>query len=574
MKRQNIKTMKNKKKQTRKSKPVGLENSFIEKNAIWMLAGILGLTFLAYTPAIQNGFVWDDTPYLLANSIVQNFNLKDIFSEYVLGNYHPVTIFVLAAEHQLFGLNPKGYHVVAILLHLLNTVLVYFTFKKLTSKTIVALVVTLLFGIHPLHVESVAWIAQLKDLLYTFFFLLSYFYYLKYLDDKYKQFLWISLGLFLLSVLSKAMAVCLPVLLVLTDFYKNRKWNNISVLMEKAPYFIISLLFGILAIFAQEASDAIASNESYTFFHRMLFASYGFINYIVKLILPYGLSPFYPYPILENGSVPVHFYIYFVSALAMVAVIFYSLKNTKVTFFGFGFFIITIFLVLQLLPVGDAIMADRYSYVPSLGIFFILATMFNFLWEKTKYKMAGLGVLILFSGFYSFKTMQQCKVWENELTVWNTVIDQYKTASVAYNNRGMASRGIAGPEEILKDFNKSIALNPNNFHAYNNRGNLLTSIKKMDEAIASFNQAIELNPDFHEAYNNRGVVFSQQNQHEKALVDFQKSVEIAPNYTEGIVNIGISYLFLQQTEKACLEFQKAKNLGSEKGAELHLQKCN
>ncbi|MBK5286350.1 MAG: glycosyltransferase family 39 protein, partial [Bacteroidia bacterium] len=321
---------------------------------------ILLLTFIAYLPALQNGFVWDDEPYITKNPLIYSFNLKEIFSQYVLGNYHPFTMLTLATEYHFFGLNATGYHSVNLLIHLLNVILVFYSVFFLSDKSGVALAAALLFGIHPLHVESVAWAAELKDLLYTFFFLASFICYLKYIKGFKKKYYVFALVLFSISLLSKAMAASLPVVLVLTDYFKGRK-INIKSLLEKAPFFLLALIFGVVAIFAQKSSDAIQDMAVFSFPQKLTFACYGFITYLYKLLSAQNLCVLYPYPIKNGADIPLQYYAYVILFLGLASAVFYSLLYSKKVIYGIGFFTATVFLVLQLLPVGGAIMADRYS---------------------------------------------------------------------------------------------------------------------------------------------------------------------------------------------------------------------
>lgn len=286
-----------------------------------------------------------------------------------MGNYHPFTILTFAIEYYFFGLNETGYHTVNLLLHLMNAILVFRAVLLLGNKGGVALIAALFFGIHPLHVESVAWVSELKDLLYTFFFLASYIFYLKYIKGGHKKYYIMALFLFLASLLSKAMAVSLPVVFILTDYFKGRKINK-STLVDKIPFFFLAIAFGIVAILAQKSFGA-TDVDKFPFLQRILFACYGFISYLLKLLFPLNLSAYYPYPVNSGENIPIKYYIYLIVFAGLMAGVIFSLRFKKDISFGIGFFAITIFLVLQLFPVGETFMADRYSYVPSIGIFYL-----------------------------------------------------------------------------------------------------------------------------------------------------------------------------------------------------------
>ncbi len=338
---------------------------------------IVVISFIAYFPVLHNGLLyWDDDFYIKNNPLIYSINLKEIFSQNVMGNYHPLTILTLAIEYHYFGLNATGYHAFNLLLHLLNVILVFYVVFSLSDKVGVALVASLLFGIHPLHVESVAWAAELKDLLYTFFFLASYIFYLMYLKDRHKKFYVFAILLFSAALLSKAMAASLAVVLILTDYFKGRK-INIKTLSEKIPFFLLAIAFGLVSVLAQKSAGA-SDVIDFAFPQRILFACFGFISYLFKLLFPLHLSAYYPYPIKGGENIPVQYYTYLILLTALVAFVCYSLRFTKKILFGAGFFALTIFLVLQLFPIGGAVMADRYSYVPSIGIFYLAGEGFIF----------------------------------------------------------------------------------------------------------------------------------------------------------------------------------------------------
>ncbi|MFZ4523191.1 MAG: tetratricopeptide repeat protein [Bacteroidales bacterium] len=567
---------------------------------------ILLVTLVSFLPTLQNGFVWDDQYYIISNSLLKPVNLTAIFSQNVGGNYHPLTILVLAAEFHLFGLHETGYHAVSILLHLLNVILVFYAVFLLSEKAGIALVAALLFGIHPMHVESVAWVSERKDLLYTFFFLASYIFYLRYTGTNRKKYLAFALGLFLLSLLSKAMAASLPVLLILTDYYKGRAVNMRS-LLEKAPFFLLALIFGVVAILAQKSSNYIQDSSVFTFPQRIVFACYGFVTYLWKLLLPLHLSAYYPYPQTTGGQIPGIYFACLILFLAIAAAVIYSLRQTRKIFFGLGFFSITLFLVLQLLPVGGAIMADRYSYLPSIGIFFLAGEGLFLLWNK-KQPWAVILLLGVFTVFFSVTTYARCSVWKNGQTLWSDVIGQYQAIPQAYHNRGLYLMNHGQWDEALSDFDKAIQLDPNHVEAYNNRGNIYMNNNMDDKALSDFNKAIELKPGFAKAYYNRGIVLMKQKRYDQSLNDYNKAIELKmddmeiyinkgyifmtlgryeeaiasysraielnPGYTDAYYNRGLAEYYAQKKSEACLDMKLAASRGSKPAADAIPLVCN
>ena len=423
---------------------------------------VLIITFIAYFPSINNDFTtWDDQGYITQNFSLKTNSLTDYFKKdrYVMGKYHPLTMISYAIEYSIVGLNPKQYHLDNFILHLLNTALV-FLFSYLLSGWQIAAFVAVLFGIHPMHVESVAWISERKDVLYSFFYLTSIIFYVYYLKNKKKVFYAATFLLFILSLLSKGQAVTLPITLLLIDYFYQ---NNFSIknILNKIPFLILSLFFGIIAIFAQQLEIPVHSHLStinkihvidYSFFEKMIhfanlgiqricFASYGLLAYIYKLFLPINLSCFYPYPKKVDEILPVIFYLAPIILVGIFVLIFLKCRKNKVVVLGSLFFVATIFPVLQLLPVGSSIISDRYSYIPSIGLFFIIAQVIIYfsgykmengkLVESTFFKQLFfnrkilLAILLFSISLYGYMGNQRCKIWKDSETLYTNVLENY-----------------------------------------------------------------------------------------------------------------------------------------------------
>jgi protein O-mannosyl-transferase len=278
-------------------------------------------------------------------------HLKTMFSPSnpVSLNYHPLTMFSLAVNYSFSKLNTYGYFFTNILFHLLNTLLVFIFLYRLSGKKFwVGAVSALLFGIHPMHVESVAWASERKDVLYCFFFLASCITYLSYLETKQVKYIVYCFVLFLLSCLSKAMAIPLPLVLVLIDFYRQRQFT-FKTIAEKIPFFALTLVFGLLALNIQ-SKEAIADFQVFTLPQRFMFAAYGFMMYWVKLFVPWKLSAFYNYPSLDGVTLVYQAAPLIVLLLVLGPAFYFYKKNRdhfRVWVFGMGFFIAMVAMVLQ-----------------------------------------------------------------------------------------------------------------------------------------------------------------------------------------------------------------------------------
>lgn len=431
-----------------KSKPsptVTVTEKFLSNK---LILGLLAISvFVSYAMIWGNEFVWDDDPYITLNEAVKTFDLGPLLQDFHVGNYHPLTMLTLAIEYAIVGEQPWLFHLNNMLLHIANSYLVFSILSKLKIKDQVAFFTALFFAIHPLHVESVAWAAERKDVLYTLFLLLSFSFYLTYVDTKNKVQYAISLVLFVASCLSKGMAVVLPALLIITDWWFLGKKLSIKNLLDKVPYFVVTFFFAWLATTAQKDAGADASSvisAAYDAWERIRIVSYSFMFYWVKTLLPIDLLPFYPYPSKATGSIPGIFNVAFLSTIVfLVTGFFLGLKNKKV-WWGIAFFIIAISTVLQILPVGSAIVADRYYYLSSIGPLFLLAYAIYKWIPKVKTATVILSVMGLAFGA---KTFEQVTHWENLYTLFTPAEEKYPEDAMIISNLGWY---YLGEEEFLK----------------------------------------------------------------------------------------------------------------------------
>lgn len=582
---------KNKKKnnKTEKVSKVSLQKTVTDYRNLRIGAAIIAvLTFLVYIPVFSNGFVnLDDDRYIENQHLIRSFDIGAIFGSngFVMGNYHPLVMLVYTIIYHFFELNPVAYHTVNLLIHLVNSCLVMWLMYKLNNSVQVSFVVGLLFGIHPLHVESVAWASELKDLMYTLGFLLSLIYYIRYVkENKNRKLYLLSLSLFIFSLFSKAMGASLTVVLFLVDYYLGRKLTTKTV-VEKIPFFVLSVVFGIIAIIAQRSLGAIQEIGLFSFTQRIAFACYGFITYIVRIFLPFNLNAYNGYPVKTGDSIPSVYYIYPLILLVLLAGVFYSLRKTRTIFFGIGFYAVTVFLVLQLLPVGGAVTADRYSYIPSIGIFFLIAYgLMNYLGTNQNYNQAAKAILIVLFAFFSFKTFNQVKLWKDGMTLWSNVIDNQQTIDLAYNNRGVLYKTNNEFDKAMSDYRKSLELNPRNSDTWSNigliywhNGNVTKgSVQKArlyDTALYYMNRAIEIDPQFAPAYSNRGSIYYTMGRQDDALNDISKSLELNPYFAESYYNRGIIYYNKGRKEEACADLKRGAELGYQQSANAYRDLC-
>ncbi len=567
----------------------------------WLIWGgvIAVLTLVAYSSAFKNGITnWDDKEYVVENQLIKEIDVKsisEIFSTLsYMGNYHPLAIVSLAIDYQFAKDNPKfknqlnpfPFHFTNILLHLITSLLVFWFVLKLFDNFNMAVIAGLLFGVAALHVESVAWISERKDVLYSAFFVAALVGYLKYLETKKILFFALSLFLFLLSLLSKGQAVSLAVSLVAIDWYKGRKFKDIKVIYEKIPFFLLALGFGILAVIAQKSSDAIISAEAYPFIYRIGFAGYAYMQYIIELTIPVGFSAINPYPDIINKSIPAYYWLYLIPALASLYGFYYAIKTQKkAVAFGIAFFIINIFLLLQFLPVGSAIHADRYAYIPSIGYVILVAALADDLIKKKRQlKMAVFIAIGIFASVQIYATQQRSKVWKDSQSLWNDTVKKSPKAVVAWNNRGSVfdrkAKAFADKfdfetankyrQQAISDFSEAIKWKPDYVNAYYNRGSSKQSLAKntknkalVASSIADFDSALLYDPLFAPAYHNRGMGFDEQGKYEKAIKDFSTAIELNPSDHTYYVNRGVAFGKLNKLKESIADFDMSITLNSQ-----------
>ena len=362
----------------------------LKKYQIFLFFLCLGITFFTFINSINSKYARLDDWVMLRSEkrhALKDLTLKNVINTFKYsheGLYHPIITISYTIEKTLFGFTPELFHFDNIMLHLFNMMLVFFIFFKITKSFWLSFIVYVLFAIHPTRVEVVAWIAARKDLLYSLFYLSSIFFYIKtYESKKIKTFIFLSIFCFLLSCLSKPMAITLPFVLLLIDFYTN----NVS--KKRLKYYLIYISFSLGFIFAaliiHYSKEYIDSHFTmFNHFVNFINAHFNILFYFDKLVLPIKLYCMYPFFYNMKTMPPMYILYSPVILYLMIYLAFLSLKRTKLFFFGFMFFLVTIAPVSGILHIGSFAVADRYTYIPYLGLFFIISKVILYLYEKSK----------------------------------------------------------------------------------------------------------------------------------------------------------------------------------------------
>ncbi|MBT3209334.1 MAG: tetratricopeptide repeat protein [Bacteroidetes bacterium] len=526
------------------------------KYSYFWLAGILITSIISFYPAIFASFTnWDDPSYVLQNQLIRNLSfesIKKIFSSTFNGMYQPLTMLSFSIDYYFAKNQAWFYHFINIALHLINTIAVFWLCKMLFKELKIAIIVAFLFAIHPMHVESVAWITERKDLLYSLFFLLSINTYIKYLKEESKIFYFISLALFVFSLFVKSQAVTLALCIIAIDFFLDRKLFSFKVILEKAPFLILAIIFGIFTIYFSEGEET-----QYSVFEKFIYAGYGYFIYIFKLIIPINLSAIYPYP----DQIPFYYYILTALSLGILSSIIYFYKKDKLLTFGLLFFTINIVLLLQFFPNTYSIISDRYSYISSIGIFVLIAYLYLFI-EKKKRKilLTTKVILSVYILVLSVACINRTKVWENSFSLWDDTIKKHKNSPEAWSNRAYAFFEMKEYQKALNDYNKAIRLDSKNYQFYLNRGITFTQARDYKNAIQDYNKALTLAPDNAELYLNRGNVKNFQGKPEEAIKDFNIAIEKDRNNPKTWLSRGAINANLGKHNDAISDFNIVINL--------------
>lgn len=549
------------------------------------------LTVVAFWPLQDCGFInLDDDVYVYENAFVQsglNWNgIKQAFSfAFVeeIANWHPITWLSLMLDYQIFGLDPLGYHLTNLFFHVISTVLLFLIFRRMTQTIWQSALVAALFAVHPLHVESVAWIAERKDVLSAFFWILTMGAYSDYVEYRgFRRYILVCV-LFALGLMTKPMLVTLPFVLLLMDYWPlgrfrekrsdheiqtketteaatptgpGCKWSSIyPLLKEKIPLFVLAIISGIVTFIAQQQGGAVTSIEAFPMVVRIGNALVSYIAYLGKVLWPMNLAIFYPHPGMWT-SWPV-----LGSALGLIIITTAVVRmHKKAPYLVTGWFWYTGALVpvIGIVQVGSQAMADRYTYIPLIGLFMMAAWGIPDLLKNGKHgkeilwTSAALSIL-----FFSILTWTHVGYWKNSITLFNHALQVTDHNWFAYNNLGAAHAGLGHYRQAIENFSRAIECKPRFAAAYSNRGNAYHDLGHYRQALEDLNRAIEIDPAYAEAYNNRGNAYGSLGRYRRAIEDYGKAIEFKPDYAEAYYNRGLAYRNLGNYGEAIVNYGRA-----------------
>jgi tetratricopeptide (TPR) repeat protein len=553
-----------------------------QKHSIIVVLMLIILTLGVYWPVQDYEFVnFDDNLYVADNYLTQSGltyqGIIKTFTDVHTGHWHPLTILSHMLDWQLFGDNAGGHHWTSVIIHILNTILLFIFFRYVTGAIWKSAFLAALFAIHPLNVESVAWIAERKNVLSTFFWILTMLFYVWYVKQpNWKRYLSVFFS-FALGLMSKPMLVTLPFVLLLLDYWPlNRttitkvnanqadtsmlpiKREKISFLiLEKIPLFVLIGLVIYVTLYAQKIFGAIASRDSFPLSERIGNAIVSYGLYMKKLFWPVDLAVFYPYVDIAIWQVLVAALLITIITI-LVCRYFRDYPYLPV---GWFWYLGTLVPVIGLIQVGSHAMADRCAYVPFIGLFVIIA------WgaEHILSKAISLKKLFIFATvfiilLFTVATYNQIKLWRNTVTLFEDALKNNPKNALAHNILGLEAANRGDYNLALSHFSVVMKIKPNLDTTYNNIGNVLLKMGRRQDAIKQYEKALELNNKAADVHYNLGTVFLMENQLDKAVIHLSKAVEIKPDYIEALNGLGVTFMKKRNYNESIINFDKILKL--------------
>jgi len=543
------------------------------------------ITISVYWQVGNHDFInFDDPQYVTENSIIQaGFSRKSTlwaFTTIHAGFWIPLTWLSLMLDFQLYGLNPGGYHLTNLLLHLVNTILLFLVLKRMTKARWQSAFVAALFAIHPLHVESVAWVVERKDVLSTLFWLLAMWAYLRYVERPGIARYLLTFFAFALGLMAKPMLVTLPFVLLLLDYwplmrlhpppyvaanesspnktliYGLPRGSLIGLVLEKAPLFALAAISSMITFFTQRSMEALRSIHELPFMVRFANGLVSYVKYIGKMIWPMNLAVFYPHP---GRTLPVWQIVASGLLLTCISIaVMRAARNRPYLAVGWLWYLGTLVPVIGLVQAGSQAMADRFTYVPLIGLFLIIAWGTPDLLNRMKYRRIiiafSAGVLLV---ALMVSTWRQVHRWSNSIMLWEHALTVTQNNYLAHNHLGTALIGRERLDEAIDHFSEALRINPDYIESRNKMGVLLVEQGRLEEAATHLSRALEQVPDDAVVNNNMGVLLVEQGNLDKALVYFSKALKSNPDYSLAHNNMGDALARMGKPEEAISHFHQA-----------------
>ena len=529
----------------------------------WIYAGLLLLNLIIYAGVGTFELVnWDDPTYITDNpTVLRGLSWSTVWWALTTGHspyWHPMTWLSHLTDVSLFGTDAGAYHVVNLVLHMANTLLLFELLRRSTGKSGPSTFVAAVFAVHPLHVESVAWITERKDVLSTFFLLLTMLMYVAYTRRPAAARYAGVMALFALALMSKPMVVTLPVVLLLWDFWPLGRSDVRRLVVEKVPLLLLALATSVTTVVIQSRVGAMAGLDALPLTTRLGNAAIGYLAYVWKTIWPWPLAAFYPLFDLSGPRVG--------AALVVLGAITYGAFRLRAThpyvWVGWCWYIVTISPVIGLLQAGEQGMADRFMYVPMIGLMIAAAWGAKPLLDRAGWRAALVPAAVALVLVWTIAARAQAAHWENSLTLWGHAARVTPRSYIAHENLGQALRDRGRLDESLASYERALALAPARSPGYaavinNSIGLVLTRQGRAAEARQRFAAAVLANPTFAEAQSNLGNALAAEGHASQAVDHYREAIRLKPDYVEPRVGLGGALLRAGRAPEAAAAYRDA-----------------
>lgn len=584
----------------------GRENKTFDKG--WDLPICVFLvvaTFAAFWPVHKYSFVgYDDHQYVTDNQHVKAGLTSDgiiwAFTTGHASNWHPLTWLSHMLDCQLFGTDPGWHHLINLLIHTISAIVLFAVFKKMTGAVWLSGFVAAAFALHPLHVESVAWIAERKDVLSGLFWMLTMAVYLRYVKQPGLGPYVATIFVFALGLMAKPMLVTLPFVLLLLDYWplERLKLSNLGgLVLEKAPLFILSAVSSVVTFVVQRSGGAVIDMEEVPIGILAANGLISYLTYISKMFWPCRLAPFYPYTFDKSSLWLAVFAALLVAGISILVVVLAA--RHRYVLVGWFWYIGTLVPVIGLVQVGTQARADRYTYIPSIGVSIIIAWGAVELSQKWRHRKVVLAIsAAIVTAAMLLAARMQVRHWQDSITLFSRAVEvtksnylghaglgkalhsrgkideaisQYRQALQINPNYTIARYNLANAlsrqgkkDEAIKDYREVLRIDPNNARAHNNLGNALAGQQKIDEAIIHYRRALEIEPDNPKTHNNLGSALAIQGKFDEAVGCFRRAIELKANDAEAWYNLGYVFEVQGRLDEAIEHYRRALEIKPDK----------
>lgn len=547
-----------------------------QKSKFFIVFALIAACLIIYTQTLWFDFInIDDRAYIYENAAAYSgLNWQTVrwsFTAFYSGNWHPLTWLSHILDFSIFGLNAGGHHAVNVLFHTLNSILAFLVFKKMTGSIWKSGAVAMLFAIHPTHVESVAWIAERKDVLSTFFWLLTMLAYFKYAEtntENRKLFYILTIFFFACGLMSKPMLVTLPFVLLLCDYWALERWKKLRdlkpLIIEKIPLFALTAISSVITFLAQKSGGAVVSVETVPIATRILNVSVAYAKYVWMMFFPVNLGFWYPF---EPNLNPLEIIGAIILLIIVSAYCWRERKRRKYLLMGWLWFLGTLVPVIGFVQVGLQALADRYTYVPYFGLFVMLVWGLNDLIKHFKLNekivAAICAIVLIMFGFLAYK---QTSLWQNSETLYTNSLKITKNNYFLMTNLCLHYLSKTPPEIAEPRCTELLEQTPPSPESNNVLGYLRTQTGKYEQAVQNYQAAIRMRPDWGILYANLSDTLAKQGKPEEAETNLQKAFSIRDISLNNEIlarscnNLGMAFMLKNRNEKAVEYFTKALQL--------------